>query len=108
MKSYHFRDAFIRYTILLSCIMLVLYGSLVFVYNAQVNTEIKETSEQNLKDLKLVIQSKEIINQGRYYIIESKGHIENHSKLSGHTVSGILDKMKNRNTFKYEGSEAYF
>lgn len=108
MKSYQFRDAFIRYTILLSVIMLVLYGSLVFIYNAQVNTEIKETSEQNLKDLKVVIQSKEIINQGRYYIIESKKHIENHSKLSNRTVSIILDKMKNRNTYKYEGSAGVF
>ncbi|MGV2929089.1 HAMP domain-containing sensor histidine kinase [Macrococcus capreoli] len=108
MKSYQFRDAFIRYTLLLTAIMFVLYGSLIFIYNNQVNTEIKETSEQNLKDLKVDIQSKESINKGRYYIIQSKGHIENHSKLSYATISKILERMKNSKSYKYEGTSGIF
>lgn len=108
MNTYNFREVFVRYTIILTVIMAILYGGLVMIYNAQVNTEIKETSEQNLKDLKTALQSNEAINQGRYYVIKTRNQFINHTKLSNQEISSILSKMKAQSSYKYEGSNGVF
>lgn len=108
MKTYDFKNVFIRYVILLSVIMLFIYVCLTIIFNWQVNSEIKESSTKELSSLKASLNEGEIINKGTlYFTLKDNKIMQNKTDASQKTLYAQIVKNKDKNfNWKYD-SEVY-
>lgn len=100
MYNYQFKNTFIKYSAILVAFMLLLISSIAFIFNYQVNKEMKETAS---KESSYIINN---INQpvadSYLYITNSK----NNTPFSASEFSSV--KQKHNDNFMWKNSKGYY
>ncbi|TDL98512.1 HAMP domain-containing histidine kinase [Macrococcus brunensis] len=114
--NYDFKKVFLRYVLLLSLLIGILYVGIITIFSWQVNKEIQESSMAELKEVRSILATGRPIGQEQYYMEVEKGQIiTNHTPLSASLLKQqVLDQqpgfvIKNgKDRYHVEGEEGLY
>lgn len=102
MKPYDFKKVFIKYSILLSSLLLFIYGAVFVVFNWQMDEEMREVAYKEWKSIHLALDDKQQINPGHpYFIVKNHKIILNETAYANKQLNDAIIK-ENQSSFMWK------